>query len=402
MRGRLFHGWVVVAACFVQATFAWGLGFYGLGVYLVQLQGRAGWSAALVSSAITFYFFIGALLVALTGTLYERLGPRVLASLGACAFAVALTAMAHATARWQLFAAFAVLALGWGTTTSAAINMIVAPWFDRRRGLALSLALTGASVGGVIAPPLLVLAIERLGFARGVEGAGWAMAAIVVPLAWWAMVREPAALGLRRDCRDAPQAPRAPDAAQAPWSLGATLRAGPFWTIVIPFALGLTAQVAFLTHQVAILEPALTRSGAALGVSVTGAAAVIGRVISGALMDRLPRRTLAACNFALQCAALVLMAHGGSAWLLYATCALYGLGVGNLISFPGLLVHQEFSGAHFARITGLVVGICQLTYSSGPALLGALRAATGSYAAGLYACALALAASAVIVLRRRG
>ena len=49
---------------------------------------------------------------------------------------------------WQVYAAFAVMSLGWAAMSGAAINIIVAPWFERRRGLAVSLALNGAAPAG--------------------------------------------------------------------------------------------------------------------------------------------------------------------------------------------------------------------------------------------------------------
>jgi len=48
------------------------------------------------------------------------------------------------------------------------VNALLAPWFDRRLGVAISLALNGASCGGVIVTPLMILAIDRLGFTVGV------------------------------------------------------------------------------------------------------------------------------------------------------------------------------------------------------------------------------------------
>ena len=39
---RIYYGWYIVAACGVIAFFSWGLGFYGLGVYLGALQVRHG------------------------------------------------------------------------------------------------------------------------------------------------------------------------------------------------------------------------------------------------------------------------------------------------------------------------------------------------------------------------
>src|SRR5215468_5707981 len=72
---------------------------------------------------------------------------------------------------WQIYAAFGVMSLGWATMSGAAINIIVAPWFDRRRGLALSWAMNGASVGGVVIAPMLVLLISRFGFSAGLNTA---------------------------------------------------------------------------------------------------------------------------------------------------------------------------------------------------------------------------------------
>src|SRR5437764_1415392 len=75
------------------------------------------------------------------------------------------------------------MSLGWDTMSGAAINIIVAPWFERRRGLTLSWALNGGSAGGVVIAPLLVLAISRLGFAAGLDTAAAVMLAVLIPVA---------------------------------------------------------------------------------------------------------------------------------------------------------------------------------------------------------------------------
>ena len=62
MAARYFHGWNVVAATFVMAMFSFGLGFYGLTVYVATLQRLHGWSAAIVSLPVTVYYVAGALL----------------------------------------------------------------------------------------------------------------------------------------------------------------------------------------------------------------------------------------------------------------------------------------------------------------------------------------------------
>src|SRR5713101_1042559 len=70
MRARYFYGWNVVGATFAMALFSFGLGFYGLTVYLATLQRLHGWSASAVSAPVTVYYVAGALLTAAIGDVY--------------------------------------------------------------------------------------------------------------------------------------------------------------------------------------------------------------------------------------------------------------------------------------------------------------------------------------------
>lgn len=89
--------------------------------------------------------------------------------------------------------------------------------------------------------------------------------------------------------------------------LSDTIRSLNFWTITIPFALGLAAQVGFLTHQIAHLRPHLGSNGAGLVVSLTTAAAVLGRFIAGAYVDHFDRRKVSALTSGIQAAAIAAM-----------------------------------------------------------------------------------------------
>ena len=72
----MFAGWKIVAVAFLVATFAWGIGFYGLGVYLVVLHDRSGWPVSLISIAITGYYVLSAAMITLVGDAFDRFGPR--------------------------------------------------------------------------------------------------------------------------------------------------------------------------------------------------------------------------------------------------------------------------------------------------------------------------------------
>src|SRR5439155_1569744 len=232
--------WNVVGATFVMALLSFGLGFYGLSVYVATLQRLHGWSASAVSAPVTMYYVAGAVLTAAIGDLYERFGPRAVVAGGSVAMAAGVAALGVVTQPWQLYPTFLVMSLGWGAMSGAAINIILAPWFQRRRGLVVSIAFNGATLGGVIVAPVL--------------GAG--------------------------------------EAARA--------------------------------------------------VSATTAAALIGRLVTGFVVDRLNRRLVSSATLVIQIIGLALLAWARSPVVVYAGCALFGLGVGNLTTLPGLILAVEW------------------------------------------------------------
>src|SRR6266436_4949140 len=279
MSARYFYGWNVVGATFVMALFTFGLGFYGLTVYVATLQRLHGWSAAAVSLPVTVYYVAGALLTVVVGDVYERFGPRLVVVGASVAMAAGIVALGLVTQPWQLYPAFLVMAVGWGSMSGAAINIILAPWWERRRGLAVSIAFNGATLGGVIVAPTLIPLIAALGFTRALVTAALVSFAVVITVAVGVMRRGPDALGLGPD-GDRPSTVASPAVAGDRPSRGAALRTWRFWSVSAPFALALAAQVGVLTHLVALVTPALGTGGAARAVGTTTVAALLGRVLT--------------------------------------------------------------------------------------------------------------------------
>ena len=171
----------MVAACFIVAVFCWGFGLYGHGVYLVELQRLHGWPASLIAGAASAFYLLSATLVIFISDAVARLGPRLVMLIGAACMGSAVVLFAFLTAPWQLYAVYLLLATGAAALHTGAITTIVGLWFDRQRGLAISLALNGASVGGILITPALVIAIEAFGFAAAMVGAAAIMAMTVIP-----------------------------------------------------------------------------------------------------------------------------------------------------------------------------------------------------------------------------
>ena len=398
MPARYFYGWNVVAGTFVMAWFSFGLGFYGMTVYLAALQQIHGWSATAVSAPVTTYYVAGALLTAWMGNAYERFGAGAVVAAGGLAMAAGLAALGMVTQPWQLYPTFLVMAVGWGAMSGAAINIILAPWWQRRRGLVVSLAFNGATLGGVIIPPVLLGLMDALGFAGALALAAGVSLVALVAVAAGPLRRSPGQLGVGPDGDPAPLARVEPSAIDARAARGQAVSTWRFWSVSASFALGLAAQVGVLTHLVALVAPALGMAGAARAVSLTTAAAVLGRLATGLVVDRLSRRLVTAATLLVQMHGLALLAWAPTPATIYTGCALFGLGVGNLTTLPGLILAVEWPRAHFGALVSLVVGIHQFTFAFGPSLVGILRDWTGAYAPALMACAtLQLTAAALIV-----
>jgi MFS family permease len=387
-----YDGWRIVVVCFLVATFGWGLGFYGQSVYLAELHRLHGWPASLISTGTTFFYLFGAVLVAFVSEAVRAFGPRNCLLGGVVALAAAAVMIGQVSEPWQLYVADALMAFGWAGTSLGVITNMLGLWFDHKRGMAISLALNGASFGGVVGVPLLVAAIGRFGFFGAMTSAAMAMLVLMIPVILIFVGQPPGrAAAMGSAATAAPSASRI--RAQA-------LRDVAFLSVAIAFALVLFAQVGFIVHLIAYLHPLIGRTHATTAVALLTAMAMAGRVLFSTVIDRLNQRLASAISFTSQAVALLVIIHSRNEMVLIAACAVFGFSVGNLITLPSLIVQREFDPRSFGVLISLVTAINQITYAFGPGVIGLLRDASGSYALPFYGCiGLQLIAAGLIMVR---
>ncbi len=172
----------MVLACFLMAFFMFGFGLYGQGVYLAELQRAHGWPGTLVSAASTFSFLLTSVLVIFTDDLLARIGLRSLILCGLSALGASTVLLALMQTPWQLYLAYALMSVGWTGMGTVVIATVLNSWFERRRGLALSLAFNGATCGGIVLVPLLLTLTGSIGFRSAMLAATMAMVVLVLPV----------------------------------------------------------------------------------------------------------------------------------------------------------------------------------------------------------------------------
>lgn len=395
---RPFHGWRVVAACFVIAAFAWGLGLFGASVYLQAVTAAHGWTIGEVAVAITVFFLVSASIQRLVGVGIDRLGPRPVMSIGVLALGLGVALIGRVTTLWQLYLCFAVVGIGWATLSTTGISATVAPWFERHQGRSMTLAIMGASIGGIVAVPLLIEVLGRLGLGPGLLAVGAVSIAVLLPLVAHVLRwRGPADIGQRRD-GDAPRDGTAATPATAQEPVAASGRPRVLLaTVAAGFALGLLVQIGFITHHVALAAPLLGLVGAGYLVSATAAVALLGRLILAAIVDRIDPRRLAVAIMLAQSLALLALSLWPSVPVLVAASLVYGYGIGHVTTLGPIVVRREFGPARFGATYGSAATVIQLTSAFGPALFGALRDAFGGYGPGLALAAAGTLAGAIVL-----
>jgi MFS family permease len=389
----VFYGWWIVAACFVTASIAWSLGLFGASVYLHAVSQARGWPIGLISTAITCFYLVSAFASPFIGTAIDGLGPRAVVRAGALCLGLGVASIGLIDQPWQIYLSFITLGLGWASLSSTAISTLLAPWFNKHQGRAISTALMGASMGGIIGVPLLILGIEQLGLVRATLTAAALCVAVLLPLSFL-LHRRPQEIGLLPD--GAERIGQSEDMKERLWTRVEAASAWRFRSVVLAFGIAFLVQVGFLTHHVTYMAPFLGSAGAAAVVSATAVAAFLGRIALARYVDRLDPRAVACGVLAVGGAGLAVLAIAQSPIMIIAASLTYGLTVGNVTTLPSIIVRREFGAASFGAIYGLAAMAIGLCTAIGPSFYGTLYELFGGYpvsmilAAALNACAAAI------------
>jgi MFS family permease len=384
------RGWMVTAAAaiglFVSAPSIW---LFTSGVFLLPLTAELHVSRGQTAAALAIFPLCVALAAPAAGYLVDRVGGPLVARVSVLLFAIALTSIASAPANYAAFAAIVAFAgLISAGQTAIPYCRVVSGWFDRRRGLALSVALTGVGIGAAAFP---VVAQHMIG-AHGWRAAMLSIAATALVIAFPAvalLLRDPPKGGSRT----------ASVAATSGMTRAQAFRDRQFWLIAAAFILigGGTAGVP--VHFPALLHDRGVAPGlAAALLSAIGISLIFGRLFTGWLLDRMHAGRVGFILFALSAAGVALLATTASPPLLLLGAITVGLATGAEYDLMAFLVTRYFGFRHFGTLFGALTLFFSVGAAAGPALVGAAFDRTGGYFVGYLALAAALLTASVCLL----
>ena len=362
---RSRSGSVVVAAAFGVLLLTYGVQ-YSFGLFFTALAEHFGWRRAALSGVFSLYAATYSLLAVTAGRLTDRWGPRPVVAAGALALGGGLALAGAAQSLAGLYGAYLLAGVGM-STAYVPCAATVTRRFAARRGLIVGLALSGASVGVFVCPPVTAWLIATLGWRQAyvIVGTGLTVALGLL------------ALGLSSSGPD----PVDPDAgATSSWPPAAAIREPRFLALLGVYVATWTPAFVPLVHLPAFADDLGLSSGTgAAALSVLGAGSLAGRIVLGALSDRIPRRATLALALGFQAVGFVgLTATSGLALLMWATVA-FGVGSGGVVGLMPTVVADFFGPRHAGSLVGLIVAAAGVPMALGPLLSGWLFDATGRY-----------------------
>ena len=392
---RVFRGWWVVTGVFVMLTVAAGIGFYGLSVYLRALTVEQGFSVGAVSGATAVFFLVAGLVGLPVAAVIARRDARPLIAAGAVACALALLLLGRADQVWQVYVAHALFGAGFAASSLVPGTTLVTRWFARRRSVALSVASTGLSAGGVLVTPVIAALVRDHGLAAVTPWLALLFVVGIVPVTALLLHPSPQAFGLQPDGDPAPL-PDAPAPVLGPLAAEAA-RTRFFVMVTAAHLLGMLAQVGGIAHLFNLVADRSDDGGAGTALQVLAFSSLAGRLLGGVVAARMSMRGLAIGLMLAQAVALVLLAaFDNTAGLLVAT-VLFGITVGNLLMLHPLLLAERFGVRDYARIYSRSQFVATFGVAAGPVVVGVLHDVLDGYGAAFTLAAAASVLAAVVL-----
>ena len=321
----------------------------------------------------------------MVGRLNDRYGPRVVMTVTGFFFGLGLLFMSGLNTVWQLYMFYGVV-FGIGMSSIDVIsNTTTARWFVQRRGIMTGIMKVGTGAGQLVMP--LVASALIISF-------GWRTSYIVIGAIVMVMLisigqllrRDPTSVGLLPDGKRGFQRAR-PNLAETGFSLRRALHMRQFWAICLTNLAVLFCLITIMVHIVPhATDVGLSSTTAAVILSTIGGISMVGRFVTGIVIDRIgSRHTMIIC-FILLIPTLLWLQVAREVWMLYLFAVVYGFAHGGLFTVISPIVAEYFGIRSHGVLFGIIAFSGTVGGAVGSVLAGRIFDITGSYNLAFWIC----------------
>ena len=376
---RIFYGWWIVSGGFSLQMIVGSLMIHSFTAYFPILQTQFGWSRSLLSGAFALSRAESGILGPLQGWLIDRFGPRIMVRVGMMLFGAGFIMFSLTDSVLDYYLTFALMALGSSVAGFLTVATTVVNWFERRRGVAMGIAMSGFGIGGLLVPAV-AWSLTMFGWRETAFFSGVLIMIVGFPIAQ-IMRQRPEQYGYLPDGATAPVAGSEESQGRSAATGGdevdgftarEAMSTPAFWLLGLGHSMALLTVGAVSLHLIPhIMESVgVTITAAAGAVSVMTVFNILGQLGGGFLGDRFSKRMLAALAMLMHSAALLILAYATTMLPVYAFAVLHGTAWGLRGPMMTTIRADYFGRASFATIMGFSSLLVMVGMTGGPLFAG--------------------------------
>lgn len=398
---RIYYGWPMLVGVATAQVVSWGILYYAFSVFVAPMQAELGWSTVELTGAYSLALLCSGLAAVPVGRWVDSRGPRALMTTGSLLAVMLVLAWSQV----QSLPAFYLIMAGIGLVSAGVLYepafAIVAVWFRRLRGQALTLLTFFGAFASFIFIPLSAWLVGQLGWRGALVALAGLLGTVTVPIHALLLRRRPESLGLLPDGEAVAGGTLPALPPERSVAAGAALRELRFWLLSFAFAVSTFAGVTMTVHVI----PYLIGRGHGPGFAATvaglfGLMSLLGRMVIAPLAERVPRQWVTAGLIGMQLAGLAILAgFGESTAGALAYVALFGAGSGVLTIMRAALLAEHYGPAHYGAINGAQNLALTAARTLAPVGAGVIVMASGGYGPLLWGLVGLLALGAWAVLQ---
>lgn len=374
----MFYGWVLAAVAFLVLMLSNGAIMYSYSVVAVPMGLEFEASRLVMMLGVTLMTLCGGIVSPWFGSLVDRWSLKGMMLLGAVGMSLGYIVLSFTTASWQVPVVYGMfMMLGTNLLGPLTTSTLLARWFTKKRGMAMGIAAVGTSVGGFIFPPLIQGLIDHFEWRVALRYLGLGLFIVSVP-AVLLVVNRPQDRGLHADGEPMDPDFVAPNVAAV--SFAELLKNRNFILIAVVMSLLFMTYTGVMSNMAPFaMGRGLSADEAALLISAIAVAGIVGKLIFGAVADKIDLRIgLAASMITVIASMLVLISLTGYSALM-AGAALLGLAAGGMLPVWGSILAVLFGSANYGRVMGMMNPLIMPLTLVGAPLAGFIFDIRGAY-----------------------
>jgi MFS family permease len=362
---RVFYGWWIVLAAFLNLFFSVGILYYGFPVFYPSMVDSLGFTRSQLTQGFLIGFVVAALLFGiLAGVLIDRWGARRVIRIGIWFVGLSLILMGSMTRLWHYYVLCVTEVIGYVLTGPIPNQVLISKWFRVRRGRAMGYAYLGLGLGGAISPLLINALIQSFGWRHAFQIIGALILIVLFPVAQWVTRSNP------RDLNLFPDGPAGMDVSPPANEAGATagtipdqgvglgqaVRTRNFWLILVACTLTIGAIGAVTQHLILFLKDHGYSQTAASRVSSTLLlSSLAGRVIVGYFADRYRAKNMMALFYLGLALSIPLMLMPTRPAAIWGFAMAFGFAMGADYMLIPLVTAECFGLATLGKLLSLII-----------------------------------------------